>query len=88
MEALSTEADDIREVSLQAAKIRAKYMPFLELLPAVGLVGVLGVGGLRVIDGSMTVGELVAFNFFDVACVATEVDRNDRCIWAACCGSA
>ncbi|MGB1503778.1 MAG: ABC transporter ATP-binding protein, partial [Ilumatobacteraceae bacterium] len=46
------------------AKIRAKYMPFLELLPAVGLVGVLGVGGLRVIDGSMTVGELVAFNFF------------------------
>ena len=64
MEALSTEADDIREVSLQAAKIRAKYMPFLELLPAVGLVGVLGVGGLRVIDGSMTVGELVAFNFF------------------------
>ena len=64
MEALSTEADDIREVSLQAAKIRARYMPFLELLPAVGLVGVLGVGGLRVIDGSMTVGELVAFNFF------------------------
>ena len=64
MEALQTEADDIREVSLTAAKIRAKYMPFLELLPSVGLVGVLGVGGLRVIDGSMTIGELVAFNFF------------------------
>ncbi len=64
MEALSTEADDIREVSLRAAKIRAKYMPFLELLPAVGLVGVLGVGGLRVVNGSMTIGELVAFNFY------------------------
>lgn len=64
MAALQTEADDIREVSLHAAKIRAKYMPFLELLPSVGLVGVLGVGGLRVIDGSMTIGELVAFNFF------------------------
>ncbi len=64
MEALQTEADDIREVSLTAAKIRAKFMPFLELLPSVGLVGVLGVGGLRVIDGSMTIGELVAFNFF------------------------
>lgn len=64
MEALQTEADDIRNVSLRAAKIRAKYMPFLELLPSVGLVGVLGVGGLRVIDGSMTIGELVAFNFF------------------------
>ena len=64
MKALETEADDIRNVSLRAAQIRAKYMPFLELLPSVGLVGVLGVGGLRVIDGSMTIGELVAFNFF------------------------
>ena len=64
MKALETEANDIRHVSLQAARIRAKYMPFLELLPSVGLVGVLGVGGLRVIDGSMTIGELVAFNFF------------------------
>ena len=64
MEALSTEADDIQKVSLRAAVIRARFLPLMELLPALGLIGVLGIGGLRVLDGAMTVGELVAFNFF------------------------
>ncbi|MGA1033980.1 MAG: ABC transporter ATP-binding protein [Ilumatobacteraceae bacterium] len=64
MEALSTEADDIQRVSLRAARVRARFLPLIELLPSLGLVGVLGVGGLRVLDGAMTVGELVAFNFF------------------------
>jgi len=64
MEALSTEADDIQRVSLRAARVRARFLPLMELLPSLGLVGVLGVGGLRVLDGAMTVGELVAFNFF------------------------
>ncbi len=33
-------------------------------MPSLGLVAVLGLGGLRVLDGSLTIGELVAFNFF------------------------
>lgn len=64
MAALTAEADDIREVSLGAARVRARFLPFMESLPALGLIGVLAVGGLRVLDGAMSVGDLVAFNFF------------------------
>jgi ATP-binding cassette subfamily B protein len=64
MEALSTEANDIQRVSLRAARVRARFLPLMELLPALGLVGVLGVGGFRALNGAMSVGELVAFNFF------------------------
>jgi ATP-binding cassette subfamily B protein len=58
------EADDIRGASLKAARIRAIYLPFIDLLPAAGLIAVLGVGGHRVLNGELTIGELVAFNFY------------------------
>ena len=61
---LEVAADDIRRVSIDAAKIRAKYLPAIELLPQIGLIGVLGVGGLQVIDGTLTLGELVSFNIY------------------------
>jgi ATP-binding cassette subfamily B protein len=61
---LETEADDIRAASLLAARVRAIYLPFIDLLPAAGLIAVLGVGGHRVLNGDMTIGELVAFNFY------------------------
>ena len=61
---LEKEADDIRDVSLRAAKIRAFYMPAMELLPQLGLIAVLGIGGHRVLNGEMTIGELVAFNAY------------------------
>lgn len=57
-------ADDIREVSLRAARIRSAFVPGLDLLPALGLIAVLGIGGHLVIEGSMTVGELVKFNAY------------------------
>ena len=58
------EADDIQRVSLEAARIRSRFLPALDLLPALGLVAVLGIGGHRVIDGAMTVGDLVKFNAY------------------------
>ena len=58
------EADDIRAASLNAARIRAIYLPFIDLLPTAGLIAVLGIGGHRVLNGEMTIGELVAFNFY------------------------
>ena len=61
---LRKEADDIRGVSIQAARIRAKYLPAIDLLPQIGLIAVLGLGGMRVINGDLTLGQLVQFNFF------------------------
>lgn len=64
MAKLKKEADDIRRVSLGAAKVRSKFLPGIDLLPSLGLIAVLGYGGHLVIDGRMTVGELVAFNSY------------------------
>lgn len=61
---LEVEAEDIRAASLKAAHIRARYLPFIDLLPATGLIAVLAVGGHRVLNGDLTIGELVAFNFY------------------------
>jgi ATP-binding cassette subfamily B protein len=67
---LEKEADDIRAVSIEAARIRAKFLPAIELLPQVGLIAVLGVGGMQVIDGELTLGQLVQFNFYVALLVA------------------
>ncbi|NDH47138.1 MAG: ABC transporter ATP-binding protein, partial [Acidimicrobiia bacterium] len=63
-EKVNVEADDIQRVSLEAARIRSRFLPALDLLPALGLVAVLGIGGHQVIDGEMTVGDLVKFNAY------------------------
>ena len=63
-ERLRKEADDIQGVSIQAARIRAKYLPAIDLLPQLGLIAVLAFGGLQVINGALTVGQLVQFNFY------------------------
>ena len=61
---LLQEADDIWNVSLIAAKIRSRFLPALDLLPSLGLIAVLGIGGHRVINGQMSVGDLVKFNAY------------------------
>jgi ATP-binding cassette, subfamily B, bacterial len=61
---LRTEADDIRRESISAARIRAKFLPAMEVLPQVGLIAVLWFGGNRVIDGGLSIGALVQFNVF------------------------
>ncbi len=58
---LRVEADDIRTESLEAARIRSSFLPALDLLPNLGLIAVLGIGGHRVLDGSMTYGAMVEF---------------------------
>lgn len=63
-ERVRAEADDIRRVSLDAARIRARYLPRIDLLPSLGLIAVLAIGGTRVLDGQLTIGALVAFNFY------------------------
>ena len=61
---LRREADDVFDESMRASVIRARYMPAIEILPNIGLITVLGYGGHLVLDGDMTVGQLVSFNIY------------------------
>ncbi|MFN0090221.1 MAG: ABC transporter ATP-binding protein [Acidimicrobiales bacterium] len=62
--ALRREADDVFAEAMTAARTRSVFNPLLELIPNLGLIAVLAVGGIRVIDGHMTLGALVAFNAY------------------------
>ena len=61
---LETEANDIRTVSMRAARIRSRFLPAIDLLPSIGLIAVLGYGGHQVVNGTMSLGSLVAFNTY------------------------
>ena len=63
---LRREADDVYDASMDASRTRATFLPALELLPNVGLIAVLGVGGHRVMEGAITLGDFVLFNVFVV----------------------
>lgn len=58
---LEGKAGTIYDAAMGMAKQRAIYRPLFEIIPALGTVAVLAVGGLRVVDGAMTFGEFVAF---------------------------
>jgi ATP-binding cassette, subfamily B, bacterial len=67
---LAKEADDIQRESIKAARIRAKFLPAIDLLPQLGLIAVLGFGGMQVINDDLTLGQLVQFNFYVALLVA------------------
>jgi ATP-binding cassette subfamily B protein len=58
---LAAKADDIRAVSMGAARVRSAFLPALDLLPSLGLLAVLAVGGHRVLAGTMTEGQMLEF---------------------------
>jgi ATP-binding cassette subfamily B protein len=58
---LLAEADDIQRVSLESARIRSSFLPALDLLPNLGMIAVLGIGGHRVLNGHMSYGQLIEF---------------------------
>lgn len=64
LERLAVEADGVYERSLAAAYLRAWFLPLIDLLPTLGLVGILWYGGHQVLDGDLTVGDVVAANFY------------------------
>ncbi|MCW3048300.1 MAG: transporter ATP-binding protein [Solirubrobacterales bacterium] len=55
--------------AIAASDIRAWYAPMIESLPSVSLVLVLLVGGLKVADGTMSLGDFTAFNSYVVMAV-------------------
>src|SRR3954464_15839189 len=61
-----SEADDVYDESMKATRVRAVFLPALELLPNIGLILVLAYGGHQVLDGHLSLGALVAFNVYVV----------------------
>jgi ATP-binding cassette subfamily B protein len=61
---LRIEADDVYQVSMAAARTRARFVPGLELIPNIGFIAVLGYGGNQVLAGELTIGALIAFNVY------------------------
>jgi ATP-binding cassette subfamily B protein len=61
---LDAEADAVLDQALQAAWLRAGFLPLIDFLPALALVAILWYGGHLVLDGDLQIGDLVAFNSF------------------------
>jgi ATP-binding cassette subfamily B protein len=61
---LARAAQKLRWASIETARVRARYGPLMENLPRLGLVAVLVYGGMLVIDGTIELGTLVAFNAY------------------------
>ncbi|MGH8977688.1 MAG: ABC transporter ATP-binding protein [Acidimicrobiia bacterium] len=61
---LEVAAERVYERGMAMARLRARYNPLLEVLPTLGLVGILWVGGREVIEGQLSVAALITFNFY------------------------
>jgi ATP-binding cassette subfamily B protein len=61
---LASEAKSVLDRSLDAARLRAWFLPLVDFLPMLSLVVILWYGGHQVLQGHMQVGQIVAFNFF------------------------
>ena len=63
-ERVRSQAELAYQAALRMNETRSAFMPLIEFLPALGLVCVLWLGGQRVAAGTMTVGQLVQFNYY------------------------
>lgn len=61
---LARTARRVRWAQTVTVDTRARYAPLMENLPRLGQVAVLGFGGWQVINGSLQIGDLVAFNIY------------------------
>ena len=58
---LDSVAERIFEKTIALARQSATFSPLFELIPSLGALAVLWLGGIRVIEGNITLGEFVAF---------------------------
>jgi ATP-binding cassette subfamily B protein len=58
---LDDKAERIYDSAMDMARERAIHRPLFEIIPALGTVAVLVLGGVRVVDGLITIGQFVAF---------------------------
>lgn len=61
---LGAEAEGVYDRSLAAARLRAGFLPLIDLLPTLGLVGILWYGGHQVLEGNLTIGDVAAANLY------------------------
>ena len=61
---LEREADGVYDRAMGAVRLRAGFMPLVDLLPTLALVAILWWGGHLVLDGRLELGYLVAFNSY------------------------
>jgi ATP-binding cassette, subfamily B, bacterial len=64
LDELARTARRVRWAQTVTVDTRARYAPLMENLPRLGQVAVLGFGGWQVINGSLQIGDLVAFNIY------------------------
>jgi ATP-binding cassette, subfamily B, bacterial len=61
---MSVQAGTVYDLIMRLARIRGLFTPCLDVLPIVGLAGVLWYGGLQVLHHRLSVGDLVEFNLY------------------------
>src|SRR4029079_6498873 len=59
-------SSDVMDRALALARLDAVFIPFLEMLPLLGIAAVLWIGGRRGIDGALAVSFLFAFQRYRV----------------------
>ncbi len=68
-ERLAEAASGVHDAGYRALLIRSRYLPAMEAAPNLGLIVVLAYGGSLVLDGRLTIGQLVSFNAFVILLV-------------------
>ncbi len=61
---LTAEADAVLDRALDAARLRARFLPLVDFLPTLAMVAILWYGGHLVLDGRLEVGDILAFNLY------------------------
>ena len=61
---LSRQADNVFDRIVDLARIRSRFQPLLDVIPALSMASVLAYGGILVLDHRIQVGQLVAFNLY------------------------
>jgi ATP-binding cassette, subfamily B, bacterial len=64
VESLRRQTETVYLRSIDAANLRAGFLPMIDLLPTLGLVGILWYGGHEVLGGHLTIGDIIAANFY------------------------
>ena len=85
----AAEAASVYDRSMDQARLRGNFMPLIDFLPTLGLVGILWYGGHQVLQHHLTVGDIVSANLFlcDRHCAYYWAGANDPHYRKTGCGT-